>query len=99
MAWNRHAIAQTQLRKHVASMACGARNLTSTRLWCCASLGCESVRVPVTPVPVSTHEQRAITAERASLYGVCVAASAWEWAVKLALCGDARGLKLVCLKH
>ena len=27
MAWNRHAIAQTQLRKHVASMAWGARNL------------------------------------------------------------------------
>jgi hypothetical protein len=30
MAWNRHAIAQTQLRKHVASMAWGARNLIST---------------------------------------------------------------------
>jgi hypothetical protein len=27
MAWNRHAIAQTQLWKHVASMAWGARNL------------------------------------------------------------------------
>ena len=33
MAWNRHAIAQTQLRKHVASMAWGARNLISTQVW------------------------------------------------------------------
>ena len=32
MAWNRHAIAQTQLRKHVASMAWGARNLISTQV-------------------------------------------------------------------
>ena len=33
MAWNRHAIAQTQtqLRKHVASMAWGARNMISTQ--------------------------------------------------------------------
>ena len=33
MAWNRHAIAQTQLRKHVASMAWGARYLISTQVW------------------------------------------------------------------
>ena len=33
MAWNRHAIAQTQLRKHVASMAWGARNLIPHRRW------------------------------------------------------------------
>ena len=32
MAWNRHAIAQTQLRKHVASMAWGARNLISMQV-------------------------------------------------------------------
>jgi hypothetical protein len=32
MAWNRHAIVQTQLRKHVASMAWGARNLISTQV-------------------------------------------------------------------
>ena len=32
MAWNRHAIAQTQLRKHVASMAWGAQNLISTQV-------------------------------------------------------------------
>ena len=32
MAWNRHAIAQTQLRKHVASMAWGARNSISTQV-------------------------------------------------------------------
>ena len=31
IAWNRHAIAQTQLRRHVASMAWGARNLISTQ--------------------------------------------------------------------
>ena len=31
MAWNRHAIAQMQLRKHVASMAFGALNLISTQ--------------------------------------------------------------------
>ena len=31
MAWNRHAIALTQLRKHVASMAWGARSLISTQ--------------------------------------------------------------------
>ena len=28
-----HAIAQTQLRKHVASMAWGARYLISTQVW------------------------------------------------------------------
>ena len=50
------------IRKHVSSMACGARNLTSTRLWCWASLGWERVSVPVTPVPVNTQEQRAIAA-------------------------------------
>ena len=32
MAWNCHAIAQTQLRKHIASMAWGARNLISTQV-------------------------------------------------------------------
>ena len=32
MAWDRHAIAQTQLRKHVASMAWGARNLISMQV-------------------------------------------------------------------
>ena len=32
MAWNSHAIAQTQLRKHVASMAWGARNLISMQV-------------------------------------------------------------------
>jgi hypothetical protein len=31
MAWNRHAIALTQLRKHVAPMAWGARSLISTQ--------------------------------------------------------------------
>ena len=31
MAWNRHAIAQTLLLKHFASMAWGARNLISTQ--------------------------------------------------------------------
>ena len=32
MAWNPHAIAQTQLRKHVASTAWSARNLISTQV-------------------------------------------------------------------
>ena len=32
IAWNPHAIAQTQLRKHVASTAWSARNLISTKV-------------------------------------------------------------------
>ena len=32
MAWNRHAVEQTQLRRHFASMAWGARNLMSTQV-------------------------------------------------------------------
>ena len=33
MAWNRHAIAQTQLRKHVASMGVGRPKFDSTQVW------------------------------------------------------------------
>jgi hypothetical protein len=42
MAWNRHAIAQTQLRKHVASMACRATDDAATA----ATDGCGGSRRP-----------------------------------------------------
>ena len=38
MAWNRRAIAQTRLRKHVASTAWDARNLISTQAYALRTL-------------------------------------------------------------